>query len=380
MPILLCPLAAHAHEDEALTLPSPQDRLSVSARLDLRHLQAEAPTSAALPLAGIAPLRQPQWLWGGSGLALSGQKNLTPTAQVQTTLSVTYSDQEKKFLLDEGWLGLRAPQGQLRIGRMDPLPVLQPEPWPTANLLMQGLLGDDHWHGDGVQVGQGQTSDPVHWRLGAFRARTYPGAQDTVWSLGSTVQLQPRWQVSAALLAVPQLLRPSLAAGAHTHSTATDQCGRALACVDGQGGVLWLASQWQDQTVQPHWRVNAHLMLRQEEGQVLSHNGRADYRGQVWGSLVELGYRLRPDWQLALRHERLAIDHELHGANVQLIAQDAGLLDNTHSPQRLGAKLSWQVRPGWTLHGSVLRDHSRAEAQWLSTLGLTWRPEGWRVK
>ena len=140
------------------------------------------------------------------------------------------------------------------------------------------------------------------------------------------------------------------------------------------------ASQWQDEAVQPHWRVNAHLLRRQEEGQVVSHNGRADYRGQVWGSLVELGYRLRPDWQLALRHERLAMDHELHGANVQLIAQDAGLLDNTHSPQRLGAKLSWQVRPGWTLHGSVLRDHSRAEAQWLSTLGLTWRPEGWRVK
>lgn len=372
----------HAHSDLE---PTTQGAVHGMIQLDVRRVHADVTTSARLPLAGIAPLRQDDWRYGRSGFGL--RSNAVFYEQlIDAEAAWTYSDQEQKLLADHLRLGWQIqPQLRMDLGRMNPLPAQQPAAWPVADLLMQGLLGDDHWHADGAMLQYGTTTQRV--RLGAFRAPAYRGGQgqDTanvaLWSLGANTTYRDV-NVSAGLLHVPDLIRESTRDNSgvplpHTHDTDISACGRSLTCVDGNANLVWLGSRWQ--STESAFSVAGYAMWRQERGQLNGVNGLVEYQGDLYGGLVDVGYAWTDRLSTTLRLETLSIQHKIKGLNARVVARDAGLLDNGITPNRLGLLLSYQLQPPagqqLSLNAALIHDQTRPQSELISSLGLVWRAE-----
>jgi len=386
LPALLFSPLSQAHQPVEQTA---ENRLQALVQLDIRRLNIDAATSANLPLAGIAPLRQDEWLYGRSGFGVRGRGTLYQQ-QFDAEASWAYSDQEQKLLADHIRLGWQMqPQLRLDLGRMNPLPAEQPAAWPVADLLMQGLLGDDHWHADGAMLQYGSTAQRL--RLGAFRAPAYRGGQGqdagqnisnvALWSLGANTTYQDI-NISAGLLHVPDLIRESTRDNSdvplpHTHDTDISACGRSLTCVDGNANLVWLGSRWQP--TESAFSVAGYAMWRQERGVLNGVNGLVDYQGDLYGGLVDVGYAWTDRLSTTLRAETLSIQHEIKGLNARVIARDAGLLDNDVTPKRFGVLFSYALpvmaQQRVTLNAAVIEDQTRPESELVSSVGLVWRAE-----
>lgn len=382
MPALLFSPLSQAHPDLE---PTAQGALQATLQLDVRRLNADAQTSASLPLAGIAPLRQDNWLYGRSGFGLRSNSTLYGQ-NIDVEAAWAYSDQEQKLLADHVRVGWQMqPQLRIDLGRMNPLPAQQPAAWPVADLLMQGLLGDDHWHADGAMLQSGTATQRV--RLGAFAAPAYAGgkSQDTsdiaLWSLGANTTYADV-SLSAAVLHVPDLIRESTRETGdtpqpHTHDTEISACGRSLTCVDGNANLLWLGSRWQPSG--SPWSVAGYGLWRQERGQLNGVNGLVEYQGDLYGGLLDVGYQWTDRLSSTFRAESLSIQHQIKGLNATVVARDAGLLDNHVTPQRVGLLLSYQLPPRLaqqlTLNTALIHDQTRPESELISSIGLVWRAE-----
>lgn len=382
LPALLFSPLSQAHQPVEQTT---QNSLQALVQLDIRRLNIDSATSASLPLAGVAPLRQDEWLYGRSGFGVRGRGTLYQQ-QFDAEAAWAYSDQEQKLLADHIRLGWQIqPQLRLDLGRMNPLPAEQPAAWPVADLLMQGLLGDDHWHADGAMLQYGTTAQRL--RVGAFRAPAYRGGQgqDTanvaLWSLGANTTYRDI-NISAGLLHVPDLIRESTRDNSdvplpHTHDTDIAACGRSLNCVDGNANLVWLGSRWQP--TESAFSLAGYAMWRQERGALNGVNGLVDYQGDLYGGLVDVGYAWTDRLSSTLRAETLSIQHEIKGLNARVVARDAGLLDNDVTPKRFGVLFSYALpvmsQQRVTLNAAVIEDQTRPESELISSIGLVWRAE-----
>ena len=381
-PLVLISPALQAHPEFE---PTAEGAIQGFIQLDIRRFNTDTATSASLPLAGIAPLRQDDWLYGRSGFGLRSNWH-----DFDAEASWAYSDQEQKLLADHVRIGWQMqPQLHVDLGRMNPLPAEQPAAWPVADLLMQGLLGDDHWHADGAILQVGTTAQRV--RLGMFRAPAYRGgkSQDTgqnigniaLWSLGANTSYRDV-SLSAAILHVPDLIRESTRDNSnvprpHTHDTDILACGRSLTCVDGNANLLWLGSRWQP--TESVLSVAGYAMWRQERGVLNGMNGLVQYQGDLSGGLVDVGYAWTDRFSTTLRAETLSIQHNIKGLNARMVARDAGLLDNDVTPKRFGLLLSYAVpalaQQQVTLNAAIIEDQTRPKSELISTIGLVWRAE-----
>ena len=389
LPILLALLFSPLSQAHQPVEPTAQNSLQAVIQLDVRRLNLDSATSASLPLAGIAPLRQEEWLYGRSGFGLRSNRTLYGQ-NIDVEAAWAYSDQEQKLLADHIRLGWQIqPQLRIDLGRMNPLPAEQPAAWPVADLLMQGLLGDDHWHADGAMLQVGTTAQRL--RVGAFRAPAYRGgqsrnaSQDTanvaLWSLGANTTYRDI-NLSAGLLHVPDLIRESTRDNSdvplpHTHDTDISACGRSLTCVDGNANLVWLGSRWQP--TESAFSVAGYAMWRQERGVLNGVNGLVDYQGDLYGGLVDIGYAWTDRLSTTVRAETLSIQHEIKGLNARVITRDAGLLDNDVTPKRFGVWFSYALpvmaQQRVTLNAAVLEDQTRPKSELISTIGLVWRAE-----
>ena len=385
-PLVLISPALQAHPELE---PTAEGTIQGFIQLDIRRFNADTATSASLPLAGIAPLRQDDWLYGRSGFGLRSNRMLYGQ-NIDVETAWAYSDQEQKLLADHIRLGWQIqPQLRIDLGRMNPLPAEQPAAWPIADLLMQGLLGDDHWHADGAMLQVGTTAQRL--RVGAFRAPAYRGgqsrsaSQDTanvaLWSLGANTTYRDI-NLSAGLLHVPDLIRESTRDNSdvplpHTHDTDISACGRSLTCVDGNANLVWLGSRWQP--TESAFSVAGYAMWRQERGVLNGVNGLVDYQGDLYGGLVDIGYAWTDRLSTTVRAETLSIQHEIKGLNARVITRDAGLLDNDVTPKRFGVGFSYALpvlaEQRVTLNAAVLEDQTRPKSELISTIGLVWRAE-----
>ena len=385
-PLVLISPALQAHPELE---PTAEGTIQGFIQLDIRRFNADTATSASLPLAGIAPLRQDDWLYGRSGFGLRSNRMLYGQ-NIDVETAWAYSDQEQKLLADHIRLGWQIqPQLRIDLGRMNPLPAEQPAAWPVADLLMQGLLGDDHWHADGAMLQVGTTAQRL--RVGAFRAPAYRGgqsrnaSQDTanvaLWSLGANTTYRDI-NLSAGLLHVPDLIRESTRDNSdvplpHTHDTDISACGRSLTCVDGNANLVWLGSRWQP--TESAFSVAGYAMWRQERGVLNGVNGLVDYQGDLYGGLVDIGYAWTDRLSTTVRAETLSIQHEIKGLNARVITRDAGLLDNDVTPKRFGVWFSYALpvmaQQRVTLNAAVLEDQTRPKSELISTIGLVWRAE-----
>lgn len=388
--LLLCPLLAHSHDNDAeptrATPPIQAQGLQLNLRLNVRGLVSgldgrdKQRQSAILPLAGIGVLRQDELMWGRSSLGVQWRGTRQGYA-TDAEVSTAYSDQEQKMLLDHARIGLAFDrQWRADWGRMNPLFADQATVWPVTDLMLQGLLGDDHWHGDGMAVSyRNAQADHFSAQWGVYGKGAYVGSQGSVglWTFGSAWRplTQPNLKFSASVGYVPDLIRQSSIEQSriplpHSHSSNVSACGQSLTCVDGDSRFVWLSARWQPLHNTPQANIGLYGVLRRESGQLKGANGVVDYQGDLATVLIEGMYPILPEWQLGTRYEWLSIQHDVHGANARMVSRDAGLNDNTHTPQRLGLMLSYHGLARSRIHLALFDDRTRVKADTLLSLGL----------
>lgn len=354
-----------AHSDD-----DTPDGLTAKLHVDVRQIDSDFAQTAGLPLAGVSSVTQDGLLWGRSSLGLQGRWQA-----VDAELSAAWSDQEDQVLLDHARLGWQATGWRMDAGRMNPLDAAQPTAWPVTNLLLQGLLGDDHWHADGAKLQIGNRKR--HISIGAYGQGSYAGAIDQDQSGVALYSMGGQWQqgelrVSGALAYAPDVIRQSTRDSnnlllPHTHSTKIADCGRTLTCVDGNAKIGWLGLMWQPDAP---YAVALYGLARQENGVLNGNNGVVDYRGELYGWLIDGSYRLAPQWKVHARIERLSIEHAIKGVNASLVTRDAGLLDNDVEPLRYGLRLDYQVLPQATLQVAAYDDQTRDRKDTVLSVGV----------
>jgi hypothetical protein len=233
-----------------------------------------------------------------------------------------------------------------------------------------------------VQLG----SRKRHLSVGAYGQGSYVGAIDQDQSGVALYSMGGRWQqaelrLSAALAYAPDVIRQSTRDSndvllPHTHSTKIADCGRTLTCVDGDAKIGWLGLTWQPNAP---YALALYGLARQEDGVLNGNNGVVDYRGELYGWLVDGTYRLAPQWQVHARVERLSIEHSIKGVNASLVTRDAGLLDNDVEPLRYGLRVDYQVLPQATLQVAAYDDHTRDQSDTVLSVGIVvdWAKSIW---
>ena len=385
-------MLAHSHESEdeqktgATVTTKMQDvqpqGLQLNVTLDVRALDSrdEYSQSAILPLAGIGVLRQDDLMWGRSSIGLQWRDAIQGYA-TDAEVSTAYSDQEQRMLLDHARVGLAFdPHWRADLGRMNPLFADQAKVWPVTDLMMQGLLGDDHWHADGMSVTY-RDAQPDHLsaQFGLYGKGAYVGSQGDIglWTLGAAWRplTQPNLKLSASVGYVPDVIRQSSIEQSriplpHSHDTNVSACGQSLTCVDGDSRFVWLSARWQPLQHVPQASVGLYGLLRRESGQLNGPNGVVDYQGDLGAVVIEGLYPIMSEWQLGARYEWLSIQHEVHGPNASMVSRDAGLSDNAHTPERLGLMLSYSGLDHSRVNLAVFDDRTRVKADTLVSLGL----------
>lgn len=339
------------------------------------------------PLAGIGTLKQPDVLWGGTELGIAAHTRMAERP-VQLSLGTAYDDSLRQFILHD--LRLQFPLStdwQIAAGRLNPLLVDTVHPARLAPVVFEAMLGDSHWHADGVQL----VHHTPQWQwvaagygLGKVGHSHYPGAKGPValWSLAARWKSAgfPQWENTLQVGYVPELERvttpATVSAGGHTHGNAT-ACTAQQTCLGANAQMVMVSSRWHPLSHQPGAVLSLFGLWREETGTLAGPNGQSDYRGELTSWALEARYPLSPQWTLGATQEWLGIQHRLKGINAQVLAHDAGLdVPNTHTPQRTTVMLDYASRQGWGVQLGAVSDHRRTEADTLLTLSLRYE-WGW---
>lgn len=111
-----------------------------------------------------------------------------------------------------------------------------------------------------------------------------------------------------------------------------------------------------------HFKFQAEYFYRDEEGLVTllgsSPLEQTSYDGEQEGWYAQAVYQFMPQWLAGLRYDSLGIDNT--GADADVM-EEAGLLDEGHSPSRISAMLEWRISELRRLRMQVNRDRSYAE-------------------
>ena len=363
----------------------------VTARLNYRYVEGDTARSAILPVAGLNQLPQAGHLWRGS--ALTGYWHPRPSWQVG--LGTAYSDSEQAWQLHDAWLGWQTAPSSLgqsggyfaRLGRFASWSLGLPT-MGISGLASQGVLGDDHVHGNGIQLGQ-KKIDRL-WQLSWSDQASYPGAtQAGFWTfqtvLPGTALALPKAvsQVDMLLGWSPEVNRQVIAGSVHRHSRDPD-CEQRLLCWQGQAALVQFRAQG-ELSAALSWR--ALWLWRYEEGRLGSgQQGWIAQDQQLWNSALQLRYQPQARWEIVGQGDWLMLDQTLRGTDARRLGQLAQLLPNSRltdqmareRSQRYSLQASYQARQDLQLVSGLAYDLTRNQADtlyWLGvnySIGMTW--------
>lgn len=359
---LLAAFASQAHEGEQHTTDASTPGLSASLGAGLRTLSADAP----YPIA-----RLPGVLEAGSALddqrgtdleyvELGMRAHFTP--QLDGSLRLTYHGGEDSSTDVEAlWLEARASEWGLagRGGRQE-VPIgfenmvhSHARMFGIAPLTMRAAVADE-WIADGLRIDQAL---PGNFSIGAglWNNQGYPGSDSNGLNLAS---LRAAWnekpwkiKLAYAMTDADGRARLTTGQGGHTHSTpsCTGSISADRVCFDGDVGLLVLAAHWQPED-NPWW-LGGEYWYKRETGHLDSIFGTPEYKGELEGGWLDLGYRVNSTLSFAARLEQMQTTNYLNGANAGLIATQAGIADAEQKPFGVGLVADWRPLPALRLVG-----------------------------
>lgn len=248
-------------------------------------------------------------------------------------------------------------------------------------LAKRGVL-NEQWIDDGIRA-QWQAAGADGLRaleLGLWRGRSFPGgpagpAVPSVHVHGglghldahlSVARLQPRSRGAAAQLA-----------GATGHVHGNLDCRASLqqrVCFDGAVDLLAGSVRWEPDD--SAWSFSAAGLLRHERGALYAAAADADFRATVSGLWADARWRLRPDWQLAARAERLSADNRLQGVGTAALAGASGLATAGGPVERLTLAVQHEIGPSLALSFEAGQERHAAGRVSHVALRAVWRNPG----
>jgi hypothetical protein len=248
-------------------------------------------------------------------------------------------------------------------------------------LAKQAMTQGD-WTTDGIELGLKRQFWGANWTLdaGLWSGEHFPGSAATKafahlhlgaqwdgawgnWAMdGFMAQLHPRSRAS----------RIASINGAHTHAApGCDANLNGVVCFDGQTRLSGLSAQWVAKSIPI--TVKAALLLRLDQGTLQSANGLGQYDARNQGQWFEAIWRMHPQWETALRAERVRAQHTIVGSGASLLATESGF--GNYSPQqRTTAMLGYTVNPwvGIRLEAGREKTHTQSAYFVAARLVLNW--------
>jgi hypothetical protein len=385
--LLLCTGLAHAHEDEHLALPGqPGWRVGGGLALDVAAAQDPWPVARheGVLLTGQTARDRRNEL-SLEHVAVGAAARFTPWLAAQLDLGLHDRDQAHVEVarVEASWNAWR-----LRAGRQSPSlgGVVDGaghfDSFAQAPLAKQAVFNET-WIDDGLSL---QWQQPAErglqaLELGAWRARAFPAGPHgpvapslkatAVWDHWTAhlfgAWLQPQGRGAAAV-----------SKGTVGHSHGVPDCRLSVAnrvCFDGQAQVY--GASLSGASDDERWAYSAAGLWRRERGALYTQTGTAHYEGDTAGLWADVSLRWRPDLTVALRAERLALQHSLNGPGASLVATAAGL-SAAPAVHRLALALgSTRLQPVTLWLETGAEQTSGAPAQPYVVLRAVWQAPQW---
>ncbi len=342
------------HDDETT------NNTQINLLTHVRYLSGDSAWPSALPVLGASTEDRRGVWYGGSGIEWRQRW----TAEIDTLLMAAYDEHEQGAALDHAVIRYQTESAQLALGRQSPVfAAAGLSPWALPDLWLYTVLGDDHWHEDGLALRY--TSGNLTGHAGVFNGHGYPGAESAMWTAGLAWQDGP-WFVAGHAAYLPDVNR-SFATdphSGHSHAGQAVGCGKLTDCLAGKSTLLRVKAGWQGEQ---YWLQSA-WSWQQQDGQLDSTLGRVSYQGELNSLALEGGVKLTDSIKLALRHEWMGIAHELAGVNAAQIASKNGIANSDEQPYQTGLRLAWQAHPAHLLALELYQTRRSGESNYLAML------------
>ncbi|QBC44681.1 hypothetical protein [Iodobacter fluviatilis] len=353
-----------AAANSALAHDRPHDDEGAATEIHLlsnvRYLSAESAWPSALPVLAASQEDLRGMRYGGSGLAWQ-QRWLQ---DLSSHVVLAYDDHEQGMAVDHAAFFYHAGATQWTLGRQSPLLASGGlSAWALPELWLNTVLGDDHWHEDGLALRY--ATGAVTGHAGVFRGAGLPGTESALWSTGLEWQDGP-WHISGHAAYVAEVKR-SLASDAHTghsHAGQVTGCAQLIDCFAGDTLLMRANARWQGDQFWLHGAAS----WQKQDGQLESTLAKVNYQGELTGFALEGGVSINTELSLALRHEQMAIHHQLSGVNAAQIASKNGIANSDEWPRQTGVRLAWQAHTAHLLALELYQTHINGESNRMAML------------
>jgi hypothetical protein len=342
------------HDDEAA------DYTQINLLTNVRYLSAGSAWPAPLPVLGASSEDRRGLWYGGSGIEWRQRW----TAEIDTLLMAAYDEHEQGTVLDHAVIRYQTEGAQLALGRQSPVfAEAGLSAWALPDLWLYTVLGDDHWHEDGLALRY--TTGKLTGHAGVFNGHGYPGAESAMWTAGLAWQDGPWFMVGhAAYLSEVNRSFATDAHSGHSHAGQAVGCGKLTDCLAGKSTLLRAKAGWQGGK---YWLQSA-WSWQQQDGQLDSILGRVAYQGELNSLAFEGGVKISDTIKLVLRHEWMGISHQLAGVNAAQIASKNGIANSDEQPYQTGLRLAWQAHPAHLLALELYQTQRSGDSNHLAML------------
>lgn len=218
----------------------------------------------------------------------------------------------------------------------------------VAPIAMRAVLNDS-WRSDGLNVHLGSDS-PWYFGVGAWANRFVPGGEIPKTAIntytaklgwqGRQGALASQYEIGYANLDVLGRALSTIGAERHTHSLPScETIDENRVCFAGDVQLVTAAAKWQ---WGDYW-LSSEFFYKQEKGELDSFYGVPDYQSEYFGSWFDMGWQVNPRWSTLLRVQYNQTNHQISGANAQLIAEQAKIVDSQSPLKALGVALAYQA-------------------------------------
>ncbi|MBI3480218.1 MAG: hypothetical protein HY016_07675 [Nitrosomonadales bacterium] len=348
--------AASAHEDASM--PTGVDRIMLEGGFGLYSLNADraypAPRLPGVLESGSARADERM---NGFDYAELGAKIKLNEGIYAKLKGARHGGTAPMSEVEEAWLSAERPVGERglrgQLGRqLIPLGLQNQQHSHTwkfgiAPLAMRAAINDS-WRADGLQLNTVEQSG-YGFGAGMWHNEAFPGAPATGINLA---HLRLGWKSRQMQLELGYAYaatgsgRPLVTLGSMGHTHILPSCDTVTAirvCFNGHADVVAAAGQW---TLSESWWLGGEWWFKRDSGRLDSLFGTPDYVGTLNGGWLDVGWKPHPQWEVVLRTERIAASHRLVGANVSVIAAQAGISDSSRPLASNGLALCWQLADG----------------------------------